>query len=325
MEQVIEIASILGVAVAAGAQFPVFLMLPWLLVLWGGGAEMAEWLGGLGGPPAFILGTAILLGFALARPLPWLGQVWEGITGVAGILAAGMTPLLLVADESVPVFVVSAGAIVLASLIRFQRWGQGRLPALRGDPVTSLDRRIHRLSDSILAGGLVVAGVWVPPVVLVILPLWTLIILVMGRSSLVTAWFHLVLLMGFLRSLKRGPWWDTVSHIRVEGEGGRLEGPFRTIPILFPGTIGEHAQIGRLVLPGEGMAGEPRWFVPGNPIVGLRSRRAVLLPEAWEWKRTKLLGGHQVQLAGLEPFRVAIIPEGYPKTPPIFPGNADRL
>jgi hypothetical protein len=329
METALLIASILGVATAAGVQFPVFLMLPWLLVLWGGGGGMLDGAGGLGGPPAFLMGTLLLVGFALSQPLPWLRRAWELLVGIAGVIAATITPALLVTDDSLAVLPLSVVAFFVAGLIRFERWGQARLPYFRGDPPSALDRKIHRALDAIFAAGLITAGMFVPLVVLIVLPLIVGIIFAMGRSSLLTAWFHLTLARGVFRSLQAGPRWDTCAKLWVAGEPEPLPGPFRMIPALFPGTVGEPARVGRLVLPGEGMPAGRRWFLPSRLAFGARGGlrpRAVLLPaEGREWKRERVSAGHQVFLSGLGPFGIVIVPEGYPETPSVFPRNETGL
>jgi hypothetical protein len=245
---------------------------------------------------------------------------------VAGVLAAGVTPALLISDASLPVLPLSGVALVVAGVIRFQRWGQGRLPYFRDEAPSPLDRKLHRVADALFAAGLVTASMFVPLVVLVVLPILVGIILVMGQSSLRAAWFHVTLARGVVRSLRYGPRWDTCQELHVEGEEEPVPGPFRLIPALFPGSVGEPARLGQLVLPGEGMAPEGRWFLPNRLLFGVQRPHAMSLPEeGWEWKRESLFMGHQLHISGLEPFEVLMIPDGYPETPPIFTRNESGL
>jgi hypothetical protein len=315
----LEIATLLGLAATAGLHFPVFLILPWILLVLGVEAAGPEMLGGLSTPLAAGLGGLLLTGSLLARPLPWGARGWRGLVGVAGVLAAAQIPFLPGMPSPIPSGFLAVAAVGVAALTRTARWGSQGLATIRETSSADPHRAPFMIGDAASAMGLVLASLLAPPVVLVLLPILFVVLMWRGRDSLRFARFQIPLFRGWLRSLQHAPQWDTLESLQIAGEDALRTGPFVAVPAFFAGGRGEPASAGRLVLSQPVTEATTPLFLERRRRLSRHQPQAVPLPfseTGWNSRTSRSDGlGIRITLDDPESPGILIIPAGYPPLP----------
>jgi len=316
-------------AAVAGLHFPVFLLLPWFLFLLGVEPAMTEALGGLRTPHAAILGGLLLVGFGLARPLPWASRVWAGLVGIAGVLAAALIPFLPGMASQIPPSILAVAALGVAALVRTVSCSSRGLAVIRSGEVLKGNPPVLRLGDGLAAIGLLLASLLITPVVLVLLPILLVVLIWRGQDSLRYASFHASLIKGWLRSLQFAPQWDVLETVHIAGEDTPRAGPFYAVPTFFAGGPEEPACAGHLILPPSEEETPLPWFLEKRSLLSRHRPQAAPAPfsaEAW-MSRVSVSSGLGLRVTLDDPASpgILVIPAGYPDLPVIRHGNAPGL